>query len=53
MVPPDSQWSSVPIISANIDTNLPATGLENSTYKVYAEDAAGNVSSASSNSVIV
>ena len=52
-VPPDSQWNSVPISSANIDTNLPATGLVNGTYKVYAEDAAGNVSSASSNSVTV
>ena len=52
-VPPDSQWNSVPISSANINTNLPATGLENGTYKVYAVDAAGNVSSPSSNSVTV
>jgi hypothetical protein len=52
-VPPDSQWNSIPISSANINTNLPATGLENGTYKVYAEDAAGNLSSPSSNSVTV
>jgi hypothetical protein len=52
-VPPDSQWNSVAISSANVNTNLPATGLVNGTYKVYAEDAAGNVSSPSSNSVTV
>jgi hypothetical protein len=52
-VPPDSQWNSIPISSANINTNLPATGLENGTYKVYAVDAAGNLSSPSSNSVTV
>ena len=52
-VPPDSQWNSVTISSANFNTNLPATGLENGTYKVYAVDAAGNLSSPSSNSVTV
>jgi uncharacterized protein (TIGR02145 family) len=52
-VPPDSQWNSVPISSENINTNLPAAGLEIGTYKVYAEDTAGNVSSPSSNSVTV
>jgi len=52
-VPPDSQWNSVTISSANFNTNLPATGLENGTYKVYAVDTAGNLSSASSNSVTV
>jgi uncharacterized protein (TIGR02145 family) len=52
-VPPDSQWNSVPINYANLNTNLPAMGLENGTYKVYAVDAAGNVSSPSSNSVTV
>ena len=52
-VSPDSQWNSVPISSANVNTNLPATGLVNGTYKVYAVDAAGNVSSPSSNSVTV
>jgi hypothetical protein len=49
----DSQWNSVPIILANSDTNLPATELEDGTYKVYAEDAVHNLSSASSNSVTV
>jgi len=48
-----SQWNSVPISLANTDTNLPATGLADGTYKVYAVDAAYNLSSASSNSVTV
>ena len=49
----DSQWNSVVISSASTDTNLAATGLADGTYKVYAVDAAGNLSSASSNSVTV
>jgi hypothetical protein len=49
----DSQWNSVAITLVNTDTNLPATGLADGTYKVYAVDAAGNLSSASSNSVTV
>ena len=49
----DSQWNSVTISLANTDTNLPATGLTDGTYKVYAVDAAANLSSASSNSVTV
>ena len=48
-----SQWNSVVISSASTDTNLAATGLADGTYKVYAVDAAGNLSSASSNSVTV
>jgi len=47
----DSQWNSVAISSANTNTNLAATGLVDGTYKVYAVDAAGNLSSASTNSV--
>jgi len=49
----DNQWNSVTISSADTDTNLPATGLADGTYKVYAVDGAGNLSSASSNSVNV
>jgi len=49
----DSQWNSVAISLANTDTNLPATGLADGIYKVYAVDAAGNISSPSSNSVTV
>ncbi len=49
----DNQWNSVAISLANTDTNLPATGLADGTYNVYAVDVAGNLSSASSNSVIV
>ena len=48
-----SQWNSVAIILANTDTNLPATGLADGIYKVYAVDASGNLSSESSNSVTV
>jgi len=47
----DNQSNSVAISSAATNTNLPATGLADGTYKVYAVDAAGNLSSASSNSV--
>jgi len=47
----DNQSNSVTISSAATNTNLPATGLADGTYKVYAKDAAGNLSSASSNSV--
>jgi len=47
----DNQSNSITISSAATNTNLPATGLADGTYKVYAVDAAGNLSSASSNSV--
>ena len=47
----DNQSNSVAISSAATNTNLLATGLADGTYKVYAVDAAGNLSSASSNSV--
>jgi len=47
----DNQQNSVTISSAATNTNLAATGLVDGTYKVYAVDAAGNLSSASSNSV--
>jgi len=47
----DSQWNSAAISSANTNTNLAATGLVDGTYKVYAVDAAGNLSNASRNSV--
>ena len=35
-----NQTNSVAISLANTDTNLPATGLADGTYKVYAVDAA-------------
>ena len=47
----DNQSNSITISSAATNTNLPATGLADGTYKVYAVDATGNLSSASSNSV--
>jgi len=47
----DNQSNSVTISSAATNTNLPATGLADGTYKVYAVDSAGILSSASTNSV--
>ena len=49
----DNQTNSVAISLANTDTNLPATGLADGTYKVFAVDGAGNLSSASINTVTV
>jgi hypothetical protein len=49
----DNKWNSVAISSAATNTYLTATGLVDGTYKVYAVDAAGNLSRASSNSVTV
>jgi hypothetical protein len=49
----NNQQNSVTISSASTNTNLAATGLVDGTYKVYAVDALGNLSSASSNSVTV
>ena len=47
----DNQSNSVTISSAATNTNLPATGLAEGTYKVYVVDSAGLLSSASTNSV--
>ena len=49
----DNKWNSVTISSATTNTTLAATGLADGTYKVYAVDDAGNLSSASSNSLSV
>ena len=49
----DNLWNSVNIIFVDTNTNLPATGLADGTYKAYAEDSAGNISSASTNSVTI
>jgi len=48
-----AHWNSVSILTANTDTSLAATALDEGTYKVFAVDAAGNLSTASINSVIV
>jgi hypothetical protein len=50
---PDKWWNSVPLPLANTVTSLPATGLEVGTYGVYAADAAGNLSAASSGSITI
>ncbi|MFI3154854.1 MAG: DUF4347 domain-containing protein [Methylococcaceae bacterium] len=49
----DSSWNSVAIAAINTNTALAATGLVDGTYKVYAVDAQGSLSTASSNSVTV
>ena len=49
----DNISNSVAISLANTDTKLPATGLVDGTYKVYAVDAAGNLSAASTDNVTI
>ena len=49
----DNLWNSVNIIFVDTNTDLPATGLADGTYKAYAEDPTGNLSSASTNSVTI
>jgi len=49
----DSNFNSVAISSANTNTNFAATGLVDGTYTVYSTDVAGNLSSASTNSIVV
>ena len=49
----DTSWNTVAISTANNGTNLALTGLVDGTYKLYTVDAAGNLSSASNNSVRV
>ena len=49
----DSSWNSVAITTANSSTSLAATGLTPGTYRLYAADAAGNLSLVSTNSVTV
>lgn len=46
-------WNSVIISAANTATNLSADGLIEGTYKVYAVDTAGNLSTAAINSVTI
>lgn len=49
----DDQWNAVAVGSADTDMSLAASGLADGTYRVYAVDQAGNLSAASSNSVLV
>ncbi|MCX7092361.1 MAG: hypothetical protein NTY50_02755 [Methylobacter sp.] len=49
----DTNFNSVSIVTAGTNTNLPATGLVDGTYKVYTVDAAGNLSAPSGNSVTI
>lgn len=49
----DSLWNTASITEASANTNIAATDLVDGTYKAYAVDAAGNLSTASSNSVVI
>jgi hypothetical protein len=49
----DNMSNSVAIDVANINTDLPATGLVDGTYKVYAVDLSGNLSGASADNVTI
>ena len=49
----DNKYNSVAISTANQDTNLAATGLSNGTYKLYTVDSAGNLSTASTDTITV
>ena len=49
----DNLWNSVVVASPDINTTLSAAGLIDGSYKVYAADAVGNLSVASSNSVVI
>ncbi len=49
----DNHWNSVNIIFVDTNTDLPATGLADGTYKAYAEDPSGNISKPSTNSVTI
>jgi hypothetical protein len=49
---PDVRWNSVAVV-ANSATALAATGLRDGSYKLYTTDAAGNLSAASTASVII
>ncbi|MCP4881051.1 MAG: hypothetical protein GY905_10945, partial [Gammaproteobacteria bacterium] len=49
----DNLWNTATIAEVSTNTNLAATGLADGTYKVYAVDATGNLSAASSSSVVI
>ncbi|MFM6991857.1 MAG: putative Ig domain-containing protein [Rhodoferax sp.] len=49
----NSLWNSVAIGTANTDTNLAAAGLVDGTYYLYTADAAGNLSTVATNSVVL
>ncbi len=49
----DALWNSVAIGTANTNTSLALSGLQDGSYKLYSVDAAGNLSQASSASLTV
>ncbi|MDD2895879.1 MAG: DUF4347 domain-containing protein [Aliarcobacter sp.] len=49
----DDNFNSITISSANTNTNMALSGLVDGTYKVYSTDTAGNLSSASTNTITI
>jgi hypothetical protein len=49
----DNLWNSASVAAVNTDTTISAAGLADGTYRLYAIDASNNLSTASTNSVIV
>jgi hypothetical protein len=49
----DTNFNSVSIATANSNTSLALTGLADGSYKLYTEDAAGNLSAASANTMTI
>ncbi|MBG9386530.1 FG-GAP-like repeat-containing protein [Caenimonas aquaedulcis] len=49
----NASWNKVAIASADTDTALSAAGLAGGTYKLYTTDVAGNLSAASTGSVVI
>jgi hypothetical protein len=49
----DAVWNQATVSAANTNISMSASGLEEGTYKIYASDAAGNLSTASSGTVTI
>ncbi|MCX6531572.1 MAG: Ig-like domain-containing protein, partial [Actinobacteria bacterium] len=52
-LPANQRTTGTAVVTAGVDTNVPAAGLTSGDYKVYAADAAGNLSLPSTNTVTV
>ena len=49
----DSVWNSSTVTTANTNTTISASGLVDGTYKIYAADASGNLSAASTGTITI
>ncbi|GBL21094.1 probable maltase-glucoamylase 2 [Acidimicrobiaceae bacterium] len=52
-LPANERSNGTTVATINTNTNVPASMLTDGTYKIYAEDAAGNLSVASTNTVTI